>query len=244
MLRLTTMQNRFRELFWKGFKAMIPLWLGIAPFGIAYAVTARSAGLSIGETCLMSLTVFACTAQFAAAGLFASGVGGISIVITTLLLNARYLLYGLSLSHQLPMTRKQGLLGAQMLTDETFGVATTKGIKEPGGLQFAFLLGAELSLYITWNFSTLVGAFAGAVIRPEQLGLAVIFPLAFMGLLIPMLVDKTKIIVAIASGLCAWALTGLVSGSIVILIIGILGALLGAMLTTRQTQQRFQGTVT
>ncbi|MDE0099000.1 MAG: hypothetical protein OXM87_05230 [Truepera sp.] len=41
--------------FLRGFGSMIPLWVGVAPFGLAYAVSARSAGLSLLEAQLMSL---------------------------------------------------------------------------------------------------------------------------------------------------------------------------------------------
>ena len=83
---------------------MLPLWLGVAPFAVAYAVTARAAHLSLLETQFMSLTVFAGASQFAAAGLFGQGAGGLSIIATTFLLNVRHVLYGLSLAQQLPIS--------------------------------------------------------------------------------------------------------------------------------------------
>jgi len=36
--------------FGRGFRALAPLWLGVIPFGAAYAITARGAGLSLLET--------------------------------------------------------------------------------------------------------------------------------------------------------------------------------------------------
>lgn len=59
--------------FWRGFRALLPLWPGMVPFAVAYAVTARAGGLSVWETQLMSLTVFAGASQFAAAGQFVGG---------------------------------------------------------------------------------------------------------------------------------------------------------------------------
>ncbi|SEJ58657.1 4-azaleucine resistance probable transporter AzlC [Deinococcus reticulitermitis] len=220
--------------FWRGFRVMVPLWLGTVPFAVAYAVTARAAGLSVAETCLMSLTTFAGAAQFAAAGLFGAGASGLSIVLTTALLNARHVLYGLSLARQLNLTGKQRLLAAQFLTDEAYGVVAVHGPREPGGLSFPFLLGAELSLYVSWNLTTLLGALAGAVLPgPERLGVGVIFPLAFLGLLIPLLRDRVSVLVALASGLGAWGLSRALPGGLVILIAGACGALLGAALLTR-----------
>lgn len=185
-----------RSSFTSGFRAIFPLWLGVAPFAVAYAVTAKASGLSLFETQWMSLSVFADASQFAAAGLFGQGAAPISIVITTAVLNVRHLLYGLSLAQKVPMTLGQRLLAAQFLTDEAYGVS----ISAPG-LNLAYLLGAELNLYTVWNIFTLLGSWIGALVPdPASLGVGIVFPLAFLGLLIPQLVGRVPLIVAALSG--------------------------------------------
>ena len=87
-----------RSVFGRGFVAMVPLWVGVAPFGLAYAVLARDAGLSLIETQALSVLVFAGAAQVSAVGLVSQGAAGLEIVLTTFLLNVRHVLYGLSLS--------------------------------------------------------------------------------------------------------------------------------------------------
>ena len=216
---------------------MLPLWLGVAPFAVAYAVTARAAHLSLLETQFMSVTVFAWASQFAAAGLFGQGAGGLSIIATTFLLNVRHVLYGLSLAQQLPVSGLRRLLAAQFLTDEAYGVSIAAGPKQPGGLSLAFLLGAELSLYAVWNLFTLLGSLAGAVIPdPKAVGADVVFPLAFLGLLVPLLVGRRELLVAAASGLLAWGVSRSLPGGLSVLIAGVGGALLGAFLTTRRPE--------
>lgn len=231
-------ETSFWLAFWRGFRALVPLWLGLVPFAVAYAVTARAAGLGVWETQLMSLTVFAGASQFAAAGLFASGASALGIVATTFLLNVRHVLYGLSLSRQLPLSRWERTLAAQFLTDEAYGVSVVHGPRDPAGLSFAFLLGAELSLYAVWNLSTLVGALAGAVLPdPQALGVGVIFPLAFLGLLVPLLADRLNLLVAAVAGLGAWLFSHVLPGGLVVLLAGVGGALLGAWLLTRLEPQ-------
>jgi 4-azaleucine resistance transporter AzlC len=226
--------SSFWPAFLRGFRVMVPLWPGMIPFAVAYAVTARGAGLGVWDTQLMSLSVFAGASQFAAAGLFASGASALGIVATTFLLNARHVLYGLSLTQTLPLTAGQRVVAAQFLTDEAYGMSTVHGPREPGGLSFAFLLGTELSLYAVWNASTLLGALAGQVLPdPKVLGVGVIFPLAFLMLLVPLVTGRTTLVVAVASGLAAWALSRALPGGLVILLAGVGGALLGAWLSTR-----------
>ncbi|WP_407571370.1 AzlC family ABC transporter permease [Deinococcus altitudinis] len=221
--------------FRAGFTAMLPIWLGVAPFAVAYAVTARAAGLSLFETQLMSVTVFAGASQFAAAGLFGQGVGGWSIIATTFLLNVRHVLYGLSLAQQLPISGWRRLMAAQFLTDEAYGVTIAAGPVQPGGLSLPFLLGAELSLYAVWNLFTLIGSLAGAVIPdPRAVGADVVFPLAFLGLLVPLVAGRRELLVAVVSGLLAWGVSRFFPGGLTVLIAGVGGALLGAYLTTRR----------
>lgn len=211
----------------RGFRAMVPLWLGVVPFGLAYAVTARDAGLSIVETQALSLLVFAGSAQVSAAGLFATGAGALSIVLTTLLLNVRHVLYGVSLTRSIPLTRSQVPVAAYFLTDEAFGVTTAAG-----GRTFRFLLGTELSLFVTWNLATLVGALSAAAIPdPQRLGVDVVFPLAFLALLVPLVRGRIELVVALVSGVLAWLLAQRLPGGLPILVTGVVGSLLGAWAT-------------
>lgn len=229
-----TAPSSFWPPFWRGFRMLMPIWLGTVPFAVAYAVTARASGLSVWQTCLMSLTTFAGASQFAAAGMFGAHASGFGIVLTTFLLNARHVLYGLSLSRQMPLTGPQRAFAAQFLTDEAYGMAVVNGPKDPTGLSFPFLLGAELSLYVSWNVTTLLGALAGGFLPdPAALGVGVIFPLAFLGLLVPMLSGRTSLVVALAAGLGGWALSRFLPSGLVILLAGVGGALLGAWLLAR-----------
>jgi len=216
-----------RGAFARGFWILAPLWLGVIPFSLAYAVTARSAGLSLLETQALSVLVFAGSAQLSAVGLFAAGAGGFEIVLTTLLLNVRHVLYGVSLGRELPLTRRERPVAAFFLTDEAFGVVSAATERT-----FPFLLGAELSLFVMWNLATLAGFLLGAAIPgPEQLGVDLIFPLAFLALLVPLVRTRVQLYVALASGALAFGLSRTLPGGLPILLTGIGGSLLGAFLT-------------
>ncbi|HEY2776885.1 MAG TPA: AzlC family ABC transporter permease [Gaiellaceae bacterium] len=213
--------------FRHGFRAMMPLWLGVAPFALAYAVLARDAGLSIVETQALSILVFAGSAQVSAVGLFGRGASGLEVVLTTFLLNVRHVLYGMSLGRGVPMTRRERLLGAYLLTDEAYGVSVARGARS-----FAFVLGTEVSLFAIWNVTTLVGALVGGVIPdPERLGVDFVFPVAFLALLVPLLRLRVDLAVAAVAGIAAWLLSKWAPGGLPVLGAGVSGALLGAWLT-------------
>lgn len=213
--------------FGRGFRAMAPLWLGVVPFGVAYAVLARDAGLSVLETQSLSVLVFAGSAQVSAVGLFGAGAAGLEIVLTTFMLNIRHLLYGVTLSSAIPLTARQRPVAAYFLTDEAFGVAAASSRRT-----FRFLLGTELSLFFVWNVATLGGALLGvAIADPTELGLDLVFPLAFIALLVPLVRTRAELTVAVAAGTTAYVLARTLPGGVAILVTGIGGSLLGAWLT-------------
>ena len=216
-----------RGRFGRGFWALAPLWLGVIPFALAFAVTARAAGLSLLETQALSVFVFAGAAQFSAVGLIAVGAAGFEIVLTTLLLNVRHLLYGLSLGRVFHLTRRERPVAAFFLTDEAFGVAA--GAKERS---CAFLMGIELSLFMMWNLATFSGFLLGTRIPdPAELGVDLVFPLAFLALLVPLVRTRVELLVAVGAGALAYGLQQSLPGGLPILITGVAGSLLGAFLT-------------
>lgn len=212
--------------FWRGFRALLPLWAGLIPFALAYAVLARAAGLSVWNTQLMSLIVLAGSAQFSAAGLFGADASGLSIVLTTFLINVRHVLYTLTLGQRLELSWTQKLLGAHLATDEAFGVSMA------GEPSYGFYMGAASSLFVSWNVFTLLGSFVSSrVPDPVSLGLDFIFPLAFLALLLPLLKTRLEWAVALVAGLGAFVGSSFLNSGVVILGVGVLGSLLGAALS-------------
>ncbi|GGJ38642.1 AzlC family ABC transporter permease [Deinococcus roseus] len=227
-MTLTLRQSDFKL----GFLAVVPLWIGFLPFAISYALLARTAGLSIWETQLMSLTVFSGGAQFIAANMFLQQANLFSVVLTTFLLNARHLLYGLSVSQNLKLGPLQRSKAAWVLTDEAFGV--TANAHYPS---YAYLMGASMSVFVSWNVFTLIGALLGSSIPdPLQYGVDFVFPLAFLALLMPTLKNSPAFIVAAFSALLALLLQKVLhlQGGVSVLLVGIFGSMLGAALTFKE----------
>src|SRR5690349_12347925 len=217
--------------FRAGFVATMPLWLGAAPFGAIYAVSALAAGLSWAQTLAMSLFVFAGASQFTAVGLFAAGASPFAVVLTTLIINARHALLAASLA---PFVREarpgtKALLAFQ-LTDESYAIGMRRWLE--GSSSLAYQFGANLSMYVIWQFSTIAGILLGNLIpNPAAYGLDLIFPLTFIGLLVPLLRDRVSVMVALlAAGLTIGGAL-LLPGSLYLLLAGIVASGVGAWLS-------------
>lgn len=226
-----------------GFVACVPLWLGAAPFGAIYAVTALQAGLSPAQTMLMSLLVFAGAAQFTAAGLVASGAAPLAIVLTTLVINARHLLLAASLA---PFVRRvppaQKALLAFQLTDETYALGMRRFLTGQGSP--AFQIGANLSMYLIWQISTAVGLGLGALIPdPNAYGLGLVFPLTFIALLVPLLReavqrrDRATLLVAALAAVLTIGGALLLPGQWYILVAGMGASALGLLVGPTNDQR-------
>ena len=220
--------------FSAGFRAMLPLWTGLIPFGLAYALSARTAGLSAFDTQLMSVVVLAGSAQFSAASLFSLGASGASLVLTTFVINLRHLLYTLTLGQRLELTWSQRFLAAHFTTDEAFGVTVASE-----NVTYSFFMGAALSLFASWNASTLAGILLSTAIPdPAALGIDFVFPLAFLALLIPLLKRWIEVGVAALAGISALLVTDFVGSGLTIFLVGTLGALLGAWWTQPKVDEK------
>ncbi|HYJ13065.1 MAG TPA: AzlC family ABC transporter permease, partial [Thermomicrobiales bacterium] len=78
----------------RGARAVFPLLPGMVIFGLLCGVVARQAGLSFIENALMNMFVLAGTAQLASLEQWSYPLPLLSIVVTTLFINLRFLLHG------------------------------------------------------------------------------------------------------------------------------------------------------
>ncbi len=190
--------------FAAGVRAQLPLLLGVTPFGLAYGAYAVDAGISPGLAQAMSAVVFGGASQFVGARQMAGDVPGIVIVLTTLLVNSRHMLYSASLApfvDHLPGRWRWVL--AYLLTDEAYATAVAR-FRRPGPAFHAhwFFFGTALALWVDWQIATAFGVFVGRAV-PEEWSLGFALPLTFIAIVIPALRDRPAIAAALVAGVIA-----------------------------------------
>jgi predicted branched-subunit amino acid permease len=131
---------------------------------------AREAGLSPLEATLMSVLVYSGTAQAATVGGFVTGAGIVAAMVTVLMLNARYLLYGASLRPWLSQTSPARAYATLWFLGDANWAMSTK-VHAEGEQDAAFILGSGVSMYLPWVAGTALGGAAGNWITdPRTLG--------------------------------------------------------------------------
>lgn len=212
-----------RRQFLAGFKAELPILIGVVPFGVIYGVLALEAGLKAWEAQAMSAIVFAGSAQFVTAQLVAVGAPGLVIAITGGVINLRHALYSASVAPYVkPLQPVWKWLLGYLLTDEAYAVTITHyhrntvanpyekevGEGSTARREHWYFLGAGLALWGTWQASTAMGILLGAVI-PESWSLDFTVALTFIALVVPVLRDRASLAVGGVAGLVAVLAVGL-----------------------------------
>jgi 4-azaleucine resistance transporter AzlC len=191
--------------------------IGIATgtYGISFGVLSVAAGLSVAQTCAMSLLVFTGASQFAAVGVLGAGGSAAAAIAPALLLAGRNALYGLSLVPVLRGRLGERALQAQLVIDETTAMARAQS--DPAAAQFAFIA-TGVSVFLCWNAGTALGAVAGSGLAdPAKLGLDAMFPAAFLALLAPQLRRPGAPAAAVAGAVIATVLVPITAAGVPIL---------------------------
>ncbi|MET8667703.1 AzlC family ABC transporter permease [Streptomyces tendae] len=162
--------------------------------GFAFGVTSAGSGLTLAQTCALSLLVFTGASQFALVGALAAGGNPLTAAAGAFFLGVRNAFYGLRLSQLLALPRAVRPFAAQWVIDETTAVALAQPTRR--AVRIGFTL-TGLTLYVLWNLTTLLGALgAEAIGDTDAWGLDAAGPAVFLALLAPMLKDTTERAVA------------------------------------------------
>ena len=178
-----------------------PISIAVFAFGVTFGVLARAAGMGSIAPIVMSATTFAGSAQFAFASILGAAGGTATAIAAALLLNARYVPIGISVAPGFEGGFLRRLVGAQLVVDESWALASRRGF------DFRILIGAGAVLYIAWNLGSAAGVLGGGALGdPKRLGLDAAFPALFLALLVPQLRSQRAWLAAVAAAAIAFAL--------------------------------------
>jgi predicted branched-subunit amino acid permease len=205
------------------------LGVGIATgaYGLSFGAVSVASGLTIAQTCALSLVMFTGASQFAIVGVAAAGGAPLSGAATAWMLGTRNTLYGLRMA---PLLRWRGLrrLGAaHLVIDESTAMGVSRGHIAAARVGF---LTTGITIFLLWNLATLVGAAAGeAIADPRAFGLDAAVAAAFLALLWPRLRDTRNRVVALLSAVVALGLVPVTASGVPVLAAGGVALLAGLL---------------
>jgi 4-azaleucine resistance transporter AzlC len=205
------------------------LGVGIATgaYGVSFGAVSVAAGLSVAQTCALSLLMFTGASQFALVGVVAAGGAPASAALTALLLGTRNTLYGLRLAPLLAWTGWRRAAAAHLLIDESTAMSVTRRSTPAARVGF---LTTGVTIFVLWNLFTLVGAVAGSAIGdPRTYGLDAAVGAAFLALLWPRLSSPRNRFVAVAAAAVALGLVPVTAAGVPVLAAGGVALLVGAL---------------
>lgn len=189
-----------RRDFVTGLTEVAPVMIAYLPIGLLWGTLAAAKGFSALEALLMSVIVFAGSAQFVAVDMWHDPVPVLLLTFTALIINVRHVLMSASLSrHVEGIPRSLHPIVAYFLVDESWALAERRVLQTP--LTFAYYLGITVPLAMTWWITTGFGAKLGRALGdPSALGLDFAFSAMFIAILMGFWKGPSTLGVLAASG--------------------------------------------
>ena len=220
-------QHSNQHYFWRGAVACLPLCIAVIPWGILAGSFAIEAGLSPVEAQAMSAILFAGSAQLVAVGMFKTGVGLATMLLTTFFITSRHFLYSVSMRGKispLPLRWRLGL--GFWLTDELFAICGSQSKEE---FNPWYALGVGAVFYLVWNATTFLGIVAGSYIPSlNEMGLDFAVSATFIAIVVPTIKSFATLATVVSSLILSvlfayWEMeSGLIVASVSGMIIGYL----------------------
>jgi predicted branched-subunit amino acid permease len=178
-----------RSSFREGVKVMTPLALAIGVWGVVTGVALVNAGMPVWIGVLMTITVFAGSAQLAALPLLALGTPLPVVWATALVVNLRFVIFAASSrSVFLGRPMKQRILAGYVNGDLGFALFSLRfadDVERGNPEQWGYFYGLGFMNWIVWQVSSIAGLLLGGL-APTEWGLELAAYLALVAVLVPL----------------------------------------------------------
>ncbi len=164
-------RNGFPVTIKEAFIRSIPVLSGYIVLGTGFGILLRDAGYGLPWTLAMSVFIYAGSMQYVGVGLLSGGAAVLTTILTTIMVNARHLFYGISMIDRYKESGKYRPYLIFALTDETYSLLCEDDIPEgcdPN--RFRFLVSFFNQCY--WVTGSVLGNLLGTVLPFSTKGIA------------------------------------------------------------------------
>ncbi len=143
---------------------------GYLVLGIGFGILLRSAGYGALWAFAMSALIYAGSMQYVGVGLISGGASVLTVMLTTLMVNARHLFYSISMIGRYREAGKYKPYLIFALTDETYSLLCSGAAPPEGDPQlYRFLVSLFNQSY--WVTGSVLGSLLGAVLPFSAAGI-------------------------------------------------------------------------
>ena len=203
-------EHRERAEFWEGIRDQTSVALGISAWGLMTGVAMVKSGLSVLEALLMTVIVYAGSAQLAAIPMISAGAPMWVILAAAFCVNLRFVVFSAHLRPYMKhLPRWQRLVSGYVTADLSY-VYFAKRYAKPGETpeelagQQAYLMGNCAVNYLGWMSASMVGVVLANAI-PTHWGLGFAGILALLAVLSSLASSPLRLVSAGIAGTAAVA---------------------------------------
>ena len=211
MVTATTQKSESAQrVFLLGMRDMLPVLIGVLPFGMILGVVSADVGLTTVQTIGRSLFVFAGVSELAMLDLLAKDAAAWVIILSAFVINLRQFIFSASISqHYQPRSIAWKLLLSYTLVDQVYAFSIHYFDEHPNS-QFKhwYHFGTAVPIMVVWFTAVVVGFKVGAIF-PESWSINFVVPLMFLSLIPPSIKGFSYIAAALVSTAVALAAFGL-----------------------------------
>ncbi len=218
---------RKRQCFASGFVDLRTALVATSVWGLVTGVAMVKSGLTESMATLMTVLVYAGSAQLTSLPLIASSEPLWLIFMAATVVNIRFLIFGAALQpyfRHLSWPKRLAL--GYISSDISFVVFMARYGESPGGdrqEQLWYYLGIVLPCWLSWYGFSLMGVYLGAFV-PASWSLDFAAILALLAIIIPLVRTRPMLMCLIVASAIAWA------GQLLPMRLGLAGAVAGGVL--------------
>lgn len=224
------------KLYRRALISTLPVMAGYIVLGLGFGILLRVAGYGAFWALLMSVFMFAGSMQYVGVSLLSSGAPLLTVAVTTLMVQARHLFYGVSLIDRYRGAGPKKLYLMHALTDETYSLAVHSHIPDFVD-EKSYYFAISLLNHLYWIAGCMLGSLAGAIIPFSTEGIDFVMTALFVTIFVEGWLSEKEHRPALI-GVCAALLCLLIFGSESFLIPAMLLILLFLALLRRPIEKK------
>lgn len=218
----------------KAFKESIPVMMGYLVLGFAFGVLLVSKGYPVYYALIMSLFIYAGSMQFVAISLLSTKSTILNAFIMTLMVNARHLVYGLSMLNRFDKMKALKPYMIFSLTDETFSLLVKD---EKQNKYVSFFISLFDQCY--WIIGSLIGASIGSAITFNSKGLEFSMTALFVVIVIDQ-IKNNKNHLATFSGFVITIISLIIVGKDNFVVVSLVGIVLFLVIKRKDLENKYE----